>query len=200
MPHCSSTRALTDNCMVPADRAWPKDSNSTQKSGFSFPDRLENTENGKWEKSQFEFDQPSANYCCWSYLPTFARCAVPLELPLLFCWASHGFKPKWLWNGLYSKWTGTWAAFCIKRNESFSQKMAKRCQLDITNWHHIKAQQCMALHLKKYFQYISNNIFTTPGAWGKRIVLCAWDSCSQHIHKNSVWNNAYIDNCFFCQT
>ena len=101
----------------------------------------------KAAKSIFEFDQPSANYCCWSYLPTFARCAVPLELPLLFCWASHGFK--WLWNGLYSKWTGTWAAFCIKRNESFSQKMAKRCQLDITNWHHIKAgcwQQCMALH------------------------------------------------------
>ena len=45
----------------------------------------------KPEKSKFEFDQPSANYCCWSYLPTFARCAVPLELPLFFCWASHGY-------------------------------------------------------------------------------------------------------------
>ena len=60
-------------------------------------------------------DQPSANSCCWS-LPTFAIFLVSLELPVLFFWTSHGFKPKWLQDGLYSKWTGTWAAFCIKKN------------------------------------------------------------------------------------
>ena len=71
-------------------------------------------------------DQPSANSCCWSSLPTFAIFLASLELPVLFFWTSHGFKPKWLQDGLYSKWTGTWAAFCIKKIWClFYQNMAK---------------------------------------------------------------------------